>query len=243
MLTIAVVSQKGGAGKSTLTVHLAVAAMLAGSKVAILDTDPQGSVAAWGEARVADNPPVIAVAAGDLAGALAEARAEGYDVIFIDTQPRASASVANVIGASSWALIPVRPSAFDITTADQTQRLAVAAGTPFAFVLNACPARAREVAEGREVLAALGPVLDATFGERRAYGRALQTGLSVQEFDANSEAAREVASAWSEIQWRSNGTQVAQGARGGAAPGTDAAGGAGPAESYLPGFAPAVASA
>jgi chromosome partitioning protein len=212
MITIAVVSQKGGSGKSTLSVHLAVAALHAGHKVAILDTDPQGSAAAWGEARKADDPPVVALAAGDLAGALDEARAEGYDVVLIDTQPRASASLANIIAAADWALIPVRPSVFDITTADQTQRIATAAGTPFAFILNECPARAPEIAEAREFLAQLGDVLDVAIGERRIYGRALQTGLSVQEFDPNSDAAREIASAWSEIQRRSetHGAQVAQ---------------------------------
>jgi chromosome partitioning protein len=158
-------------------------------------------------------PPVVAIAAGDLAGALAEARSEGYEVVFIDTQPRASASLANIVAASDWALIPVRPSVFDITTAEQTQRIALAAGTPFAFILNECPARAPEIAEGRTALEQLGPVLDVTIGERRIYGRALQTGLSVQEFDAHSEAAHEIGRAWSEIQRRSkaNGAKVAQG--------------------------------
>jgi chromosome partitioning protein len=134
--------------------------------------------------------------------------------VLIDTQPRASASVANLVAAADWALIPVRPSVFDITTAEQTQRIAVAAGTPFAFVLNACPARAPEIAEGRAVLAQLGPVLDVTIGERRIYGRALQTGLSVQEFDADSDAASEIERAWLEIQRRSethHGPKIAQG--------------------------------
>ena len=115
----------------------------------------------------------MSIAAADIAGALTEAQSEGYDVVLIDTQPRASASVANLVAAADWTLIPVRPSVFDITTAEQ--RIAVAAGTPFAFVLNACPARAPEIAEGRAVLAQLGPVLDVTIGERRIYGRALQT--------------------------------------------------------------------
>jgi chromosome partitioning protein len=213
MIAIAIVSQKGGAGKSTLTVHLAVAALRAGRKVAILDTDPQGSAAAWGEVRADDTPPVVAIAAADIASALAEARSEGYDVVLIDTQPRASASVANLIAAADWALIPVRPSVFDITTAEQTQRIVIAAGTPFAFVLNACPARAPEIAEGRSVLAQLGPVLGVAIGERRVYGRALQSGQAVQEFDAQSDAAIEIERAWSEIERRStsNGAQVPQG--------------------------------
>ncbi len=212
MVAIAIVSQKGGAGKSTLAVHLAVAATLAGQKVAILDTDPQGSAAAWGETREADFPAVVAIAPADIVSAIAEARSEAYDVVFIDTAPRASATLANIIAAADWALIPVRPSVFDITTADQTQRIAVAAGTPFAFVLNACPARAPEIIDGRALLGILGPVLDIHIGERRVYGRALQTGQSVQEFDPTSDAAREIATAWSEIQRRSethHGPQVA----------------------------------
>jgi chromosome partitioning protein len=191
---------KGRRGQSTLTVHLAVAALRAGQKVAILDTDPQGSAAAWGEVRVDDTPPVVAIAAADIASALAEARSEDYDV-------------ANLITAADWALIPVRPSVFDITTAEQTQRIVIAAGTPFAFVLNACPARAPEIAEGRAVLMQLGPVLDVAIGERRVYGRALQTGQSVQEFDAQSDAAIEIERAWSEIERRStsNGAEIPQG--------------------------------
>jgi chromosome partitioning protein len=247
MRAIAIVSQKGGSGKSTLSVHLAVAAMRTGQKVAILDTDPQGSAAAWGETREADFPPVVAVAAEDLAGALAEARSEGYDVVLIDTQPRASASLANIVAAADWALIPVRPSVFDITTADQTQRIVSAAGTPYAFILNACPARAPEIAEGREVLAQLGPVLDVAIGERRVYGRALQTGQSVQEFDAHSDAAMEIERAWSEIERRThtNGPQVAQGIQShhpGKGAGTS--GGTGTAqESDGPPHAPAMAAA
>jgi chromosome partitioning protein len=240
MKAIAVASQKGGAGKSTLAVHLAVAAMRAGQKVAILDTDPQGSAAAWGEARKADAPPVVTIVPADLAYALTEALSEGYDVVFVDTQPRASASLTNIIAASDWALIPVRPSVFDITTAAQTQALALAAGTPFAFVLNACPARAPEIAEGRAELGKLGPVLDVAIGERRIYGRALQTGQSVQEFEPTSDAASEIERAWSEIMWRINGAHVPEGPQDGTS-----GGGAGPdsrpaQESHDPGHPPAV---
>jgi chromosome partitioning protein len=204
MRSIAIVSQKGGSGKSTLSVHLAVAALRAGQKVAIIDTDPQGSAAAWGETRESEDPAVVAIAAGELVGALAEARSEGFDVVIIDTAPRASASLANIVQAADFALIPIRPSAFDVATAEQTQRITTAAGTPFAFVLNECPARAPEIAESRAALEQLGPVLDVTIGERRVYGRALQTGLSVQEFDPSSDAAREIERAWSEIQRRAN---------------------------------------
>jgi chromosome partitioning protein len=209
MRSIAIVSQKGGSGKSTLSVHLAVAALRAGQKVAIIDTDPQGSAAAWGGTREAEDPPVVAIAAGELTSALAEARSEAFDVVIIDTAPRASASLANIVQAADFALIPIRPSAFDVATAEQTQRIAIAAGTPFAFVLNECPARAPEIAESRTVLAQLGPVLDVTIGERRIYGRALQTGLAVQEFDPTSDAAREISLAWSEIERRSDVNVVA----------------------------------
>jgi chromosome partitioning protein len=204
MRSIAIVSQKGGSGKSTLSVHLAVAALRTGQRVAVIDTDPQGSSAAWGDSREADEPAVVAIVAGELPSAIEEARSEGFDVIVIDTQPRASASLSNIVQAADFALIPIRPSAFDVATAEQTQRIVTAAGTPFTFVLNECPNRAPEIAESRAVLAQLGFVLDVTIGERRFYGRVLQTGLAVQEFEPTSDAAREIERAWSEIERRSS---------------------------------------
>jgi chromosome partitioning protein len=203
MKSIAIVSQKGGAGKTTVCVHLAVAAQLAGHRVAIIDTDPQRSAATWADTREAEDPVVVAIDASQLTEALAEAQGDGYDVVFVDSEPRAAPIAAATVRAVDFALVPVRPSAFDLATADQTQRIVVAAGKPGAFILNGCPTRAPEVAEARAMLSALGiPLLNVELGDRRAYGRAVQTGRSVQEFDPKGAAAEEIGRAWTAIERR-----------------------------------------
>jgi chromosome partitioning protein len=195
-------------------VHLAVAALRDGYRVAIIDADPQGSAVAWSQARAADGPYVVAIDPGDVPKALGEAAAEGYGLIVVDTQPRASASLGHIARVADFVLIPVQPAPYDLATGEGTQRIMVAAGAPFAFILNRCPARAPEIAEGRAVLAQLGPVFDVTIGERRIYSRSLQTGRSCQEYDPSSHTAHEIerardagleiARAWSELSRRAH---------------------------------------
>jgi chromosome partitioning protein len=203
MRSIAIMSQKGGAGKTTACVHLAVAAQLAGHRVAIIDTDPQRSAAAWAETRGEHDPTVVAIDASQLVEALAEAQSDGYDIVFVDSEPRAAPIAAATARAVDFAVVPVRPSAFDLATADQTQRIVIAARKPGAIMLNACPTRAPEVAEAREILGRLDlPLLEVELTDRRAYGRAVQTGRSVQEFDPKGAAALEIARAWAAIERR-----------------------------------------
>lgn len=196
MKCLAIASQKGGAGKSTLAVHLAVEAQNVGEAVRILDADPQGSALAWGETR-ARPPHVEAVEPARIAEALERARRDGISFAIVDTGPRASAVLAGLLRAVDGVLVPVRPSAFDAATIEQSVRLVVAAGRPGWLVLNACPARAPEVAETRAAIT--GRELQRVpieIGERRAYARAVATGRSVSEFDSGGAAAREMRDLW-----------------------------------------------
>ena len=196
MRTLALKSQKGGAGKSTLVVNLAVEAMNAGEKVRIIDTDPQGSSVAWGDARGIE-PMVEATDAGRIVDALKRAKRDGITFAIIDSAPRASASLAGVLRAVDGVLVPVRPSAFDVATIEQSIRLVVAAGRPGWLVLNACPPRAPEVAETRDVITNRElERVPVEIGERRAFARAVATGRSVSEFDADSTAAIEIRALW-----------------------------------------------
>lgn len=196
MKTLALASQKGGAGKSTLAVHLAVEAQSAGETVRILDADPQGSAVAWGETR-ARAPGVESVDAVRLGEALERARHDGISFAVVDTAPRASSTLAGVLRAVDVVLVPVRPSAFDVATIEQSIRLVVASGRPGWLVLNACPVRAPEVAEVRAVITdrELGRV-PLEIGERRVYARAVASGRSVSEFDAGGAAAGEMRELW-----------------------------------------------
>lgn len=204
MTTIAVASVKGGSGKSTISVHLAVAALRAGERVALLDCDPQGSAAAWHAARELAEPYVASVDPADVSKALAKARAGDYSVVIVDTQPRLAASLTNLARATDYILSPMQPTPFDLDTADSVRRIVTAAGKPYAFILSRCPARSPDIALARATLEAIGPVFDEAVGDRRIYARSLQTGRSCQEYEPTSDAALEIGRVWSELSRRAH---------------------------------------
>jgi chromosome partitioning protein len=197
MRSLAITAQKGGVGKTTLTVHLAVAALRAGERVLILDADPQGSCVTWASLRDREEPHVERIEPADVAARLEQASSEGYSLALVDTQPRASSSLALLLRAVDYAIVPLRPSAFDLATLEQSLSIVEAAGRPGAIVLNACPSRSAEVAETRESIADLSlPLAPIEIGERRIYSRAVGSGQAVVEFQPISFAAMETASLW-----------------------------------------------
>jgi len=200
MKTIAIAAQKGGAGKTTLTVHLAVEANRRGEKAFIADTDPQESASAWARARSDGNPPVISVPFDRLEAAQRAGREEAMTLCLIDTPPHAVASSALVARASDLVVIPVRPSAFDLAAVEASIAISRQAKRTV-LILSACPPRAPEILEAREVLQAYGiPVLNAEISERRAYSRAVSSGRAVSEFEPHGKAAAEIAAIWSELR-------------------------------------------
>src|SRR5215212_8248587 len=92
MKTLAVISQKGGAGKTTLALHLAVGAVVAGKSAAVVDLDPQASAAGWRDTRTAEEPAVVSAQAARLSQVLEVARGNGADLAVIDTAPHSEAS-------------------------------------------------------------------------------------------------------------------------------------------------------
>ena len=201
MKSIAFAAMKGGVGKTTLAVHLAVAALRAGERVAIIDTDPQASAAAWARIRGGSSPDVVPVPAQRLAEALAAAE-EDYSIVIVDSAPRASAEAAAICAAVDLVLVPTRPSAVDLETLEQSVRIVQAAGCDGLVILNACPARAPEIAEARGYAASLGlPVAAVAIGERRPFSRAFAEGAGIAERERGS-AADEVAALWSEVAAR-----------------------------------------
>ena len=93
MKVIAIASQKGGTGKTTLGVHLATAATIAGYDAVVIDLDPQGSAATWGDDRGESPPEVVSGQASRLSTLLESAAKEGFDIAVIDTGPAADAAV------------------------------------------------------------------------------------------------------------------------------------------------------
>ena len=197
MHVIAFLSQKGGSGKTTLAVHTAVAAHEAGRRVLVVDTDPQRSATVWSEAREASEPLVATAAPADLGRVLEAARAEGIDLVIIDTAPHAAPEAASIARSSDFVIIPCRPTAFDLAAAGRAVAIVKAARVAAGFVLSACPVRAPEIAETRAALAEHGlPVASAEITERRAFSRAVATGRAVTEFEGEGRAADEIRAFW-----------------------------------------------
>jgi chromosome partitioning protein len=194
MKIIAIISQKGGAGKTTLAVHLATAAATAGHATAIIDLDPQGTAASWGDRRSAEEPEIISGQAVRIPALVGTAKANGADFLVLDTAPNADQTASMAARAADVVLIPCRPAAFDLEAIETTLMLAKAAGKPAYVVLNAVPPRSgigREAAEGLTGKGAR--VAPAQLTHRAAFGHGVIDGRTAQEFEPHGKAAEEVA--------------------------------------------------
>lgn len=198
MRTVALLSQKGGAGKTTLALHLAVAADRARRAAVVIDLDPQASSAGWRDARPGETPVVVAVPPARLPQALDAARQGGAAVVLIDTAPHSETASLAAAEAADLVLIPCRPGILDLRAIRTTAALVRLAGKPAHVVLNAIPPRAPNlVADAR---AAVGhhklPVAPVTLQHRAAYSHALTAGQTAQEYEPAGKAADEVARLW-----------------------------------------------
>lgn len=201
MKTIAFMGQKGGGGKSTLAVHCAVAATGKTTRVAVIDTDPQGTATTWGQLRTSDTPAVAKATAQQLDDVLTAARHDNIAYCFIDSAPHAAPSASRVAAAADLILIPIRPTVFDLATVPKTVAIVQAANKPAAFILSACSPRSPEIAEATEALASYGfPVCPVHIHERRAFSRAVATGRAVAEFEPTGKAAAEINDLWKWIK-------------------------------------------
>ena len=185
---------KGGSGKTTLALSLAVAHELAGGPSAVVDLDPQGSAALWGDLRGGSAPAVTATHPPRLARVLELAEADGTELVVIDTAPRAGGAV-EAARLSDLLLIPCRPSPADVAAVPAALDVARVAETRAVVVLNAVPPRGKLVAEAVGAMEAM--QLDAelcpvTIGARVAHVRSFTAGQSAQELEPRSRAAAEV---------------------------------------------------
>lgn len=201
MKTISFLSQKGGGGKTTLAVHCAVAAIGKSARVAVIDTDPQGTATRWGQTRESDRPTVAKATAQQLDDVLTAARHDNMTYCIIDSAPHAAPSASRVAAAADLIVIPVRPTAFDLAAVPATVAIVKASNKPAVFVLSACPIRSLEVAEAADMLAGFElPVSPVIIHERRAFSRAVATGHAVAEFEPKGKAAAEIDALWKWIK-------------------------------------------
>jgi chromosome partitioning protein len=208
MKTIAIVSQKGGAGKTTVALHIAVAADQAGLSVALIDMDPQATAETWAAWRKnEEHPVVVAAKAPTLARTLEKAAHLGASLVVIDTPPLAQAEAAEAVRMADLILIPCRPAAFDLHAVRMTARMAQTSEKPAFVMFNGGPPNASNVyAEAAELVQQIGlAVAPVRLSDRAAFRAATNTGQAAQEIEPDGKAAAEVARLW---QWLATTVKV-----------------------------------
>jgi chromosome partitioning protein len=194
MYTIAIIAQKGGVGKTTLAVSLAVAAEQAGRSAVVFDLDPQASACNWGDRRAAEAPIVIDAQPSRLHAALDKAREGGIGFAFIDTPPRSEQAALAAAKVADLVLIPCRPQVYDLETIPNTAELLRLAGNkPAMVLLNAILPWGSRHEQARTALARMSmPVCPAMMTQRAAFGDAGTLGLTALEHDPQGKAAHEI---------------------------------------------------
>jgi chromosome partitioning protein len=202
MKTVAMLSQKGGTGKTTLTLHLAVAAARKGKSVAVIDLDPQASSAGWKDTREGDSPYVIPLPHSRLPQALQAAQEGGADLALIDTAPHSEGAALAAAKAADVILIPCRAGILDLRAIGTTAEIAKMAGKPAYVVLNAMPPRATQVlADASAAVAVHGlSVAPVAIQQRAAFAHALTAGKTAQEYEPDGKAAEETAQLYAWLQ-------------------------------------------
>ncbi len=202
---ITIAQQKGGAGKTTLAAQLAVVWALQGRQLALLDIDPQGSLAAWAElrrARLGDAGMGFEFAAlsGWRAAEWVERHARETDYVIVDSPPHAEMEARIALRAATLVVVPLQPSPLDLWSSATTLRLAREEHRPILAVLNRVPARSSLVETVMAELARDGvPLAAATLGSRVAFAQAMAQGSGVVETAPGSLAAAEITALAAEI--------------------------------------------
>ena len=194
MITILVLSQKGGSGKTTIAVHLAICYSKHGKKTVLLDLDPQASAYEWNEARPeAKQLDAVKTNASRLGDLLTTASQKGVDVAIVDTPPHSDSNAVISTDGADFILIPCRPVRFDMRAVLNTIEIAKMSGKPYAVVLNAAPVRGKLAKDSRAVLENRGiPVVEPILHHRSAYFHAVLDGQSVHEYQPRGKATGEI---------------------------------------------------
>jgi chromosome partitioning protein len=210
MRRIALLTHKGGSGKTTLAVSLAVAAAATGEKVIALDFDPQGSLTRWGRRRPSNSLNKIGVeqfggsSQARLAASLRRLDDAGFTLAIFDT-PGGDSDVAQTVAeAADICLLPARPTVLDIEATVDAFRAACLANCKAAFVLNQCPATPRSVRarEAALMLSRIGVLAAPLISARIDYQDAIAAGLGVTEYVGNGRAAGEIKELWGWVEKR-----------------------------------------
>ena len=192
MHTIAILSQKGGAGKTTLALHLAVEAEAYGLSAVVFDLDPQASACTWGGRRAAETPQVFPAHAPMLSTLLAQVKRQGVDLVVLDGAPNADAATLAAAKVADIILIPCRPTAMDLAAMTATLSIATIANTPAWIVLNAVHHLGHQEKEARAAFTKEGvQVAPQALHQLAAFSNPIGTGQVAREWHEASRAADE----------------------------------------------------
>ena len=200
---MALASQKGGSGKTTLAGHLAVQAQLSGrGPVAIVDIDPQGSLADWWNEREDDFPVYAQTTVNRLATDLKTLRAEGIKLVVIDTPPAITMAINSVISVAELIVVPTRPSPHDLRAVGATVELCERSGKPLIFAVNAATSGASITREAIVALSEHGTVAPVTVHNRTNFAASMIDGRTVMELAPRSKSSAEIEALWEYVYER-----------------------------------------
>lgn len=208
MKTVVVTSRKGGVGKTTVAVNLALAALAAGSRVLLADTDPQRSATDALKARTRPGPALVETSAGKLFQLHMAASREGVDLLVVDTPSTPESDVALALNIADLCVLVSRPNFLDVASVVRSSEAVRRLGRPGVVVLNQAPPSRRGV-EPPAVLRAVEalrfgglPLASVGLRSRAIYQAAIANGASAAEWDPHSVAAREIAALWRDLERR-----------------------------------------
>lgn len=204
MRTIAFVTQKGGAGKSTLASSVAVAASAAGERVVVIDLDPLQTLVTWSATRKDSNFAVEHAPPAKLKPLIAALEKKGVTLVVIDAPGQGGDETLAAIRVADLCIIPARPNAFDLWASEKTRAQIKDAGADYAFLLNQCPPsqQTARVELGAKALQAIGGLLAPLVSARVDYQEAARLGLGVTEYNPDGVAALEMKELWASIKRR-----------------------------------------
>lgn len=203
MKTLAILSRKGGTGKTTLALHLAVAARASGLSTVVADLDRQHSAMAWRRLRGGDDPRVEAVKPGALFARQQELARGGAGLLIVDTGPSIETEVEQAARCADLCLIVTRPSFFDVKAVGESAALAAGLSRQAVFVLNQAPPRrggfeTPAVVQAVRALREHGlPLAPIGLRARAAYQHGVAAGMTAQELNPDGVASAEIRALWS----------------------------------------------